>query len=112
MLDRGDRLDESLGIVFSRSSEYLVAGSLLHYLALFHHRDVIAHVPYYAQVVRDEYVGQVEAFAEVLEQGQHLSLDRDVQKGGGLVQHDGLRVEGQCSGCGQPLALSSAKLVR
>jgi hypothetical protein len=48
--------------------------------------------------VRDEHVREPEVVLEVLEQVQDLRLDRDVERGDGLVADDQLGVdrEGAC----------------
>ena len=48
-----------------------------------------------AEVVRDEDVRQVELVLQVVEQVDHLRLDRDVERRDRLVRDDQLRVQGE-----------------
>lgn len=45
------------------------------------------------EIVGDEEVGETEPFLELLEQVQHLRLDRDVQRRDRLVEDEPLRVQ-------------------
>ena len=65
-----------------------------------------------AEVVRDEDVGEVELVLEVLEQVDDLGLDRDVERGDGLVGDDQLRPQRQRPGDPDPLPLAAGELVR
>ena len=66
----------------------------------------------HAQVVRDEHVGQMHLVLELVEQVDDLRLDRDVERGDRLVEHDQLRVDRQRAGDPDPLALAAGELVR
>jgi hypothetical protein len=50
----------------------------LHDLSDVHHGDPVRDVAHDGQVVGDEYVGQPELLLEVVEQVDHLRLNRDV----------------------------------
>ncbi len=62
--------------------------------------------------MRDEHVGERELVLEVLEQVDDLRLDRDVERGDGLVGDDQLRAERQRPGDPDPLPLPAGELVR
>jgi hypothetical protein len=64
------------------------------------------------QVVRDEQVGEIELRLEIFQQVQDLRLDRDVERGHGLVAHDQLRAERERPRDPDPLTLATGELVR
>jgi hypothetical protein len=64
------------------------------------------------EVVGDEEVGQPELVLELHEQVHDLRLDRDVERGDGLVQDEHLRVQRERPGDPDPLALAAGELVR
>ena len=61
----------------------------------------------HAQVVGDEQVGQAQLPLELLEQVEHLGLDRDVERGHGLVAHDEVRLQHERPGDADALALAA-----
>ena len=63
-------------------------------LAEVHHRDLGAEVPDDREVVGDEQERDVELALQVLEQVDHLRLDRHVERGDRLVGHEQLGVAG------------------
>ena len=65
-----------------------------------------------AEVVSDEYVGELEVVLEVLEQVDDLGLDRDVEGGDGFVGDDQLRAQRERPRDPDPLALTTGELVR
>ncbi len=69
-------------------------------------------MPHHGQIVGDEQVGEAEFLLQLGEQVQDLGLDRDVEGRDGLVEHQELRIEGQCPGHADALALSTRELVR
>src|SRR5450759_571296 len=74
-----------------------VTGRHLDEGAQVHHRDPVADVADDAQVVGHEQVGEVELFAQPIEQVEHLGLDRHVQCRHCLVQDDEVRLYRQCA---------------
>jgi hypothetical protein len=56
-----------------------VARAHLHDLAEVHNRDAIRQVQDHVEIVGDEEIGEAEAEAEIHQEVQHLSLDRDVE---------------------------------
>ncbi len=74
--------------------------------------DPVGDVAHDAQVVRDEDVGQVELVLQLVEQVDHLRLDRDVERRDRLVEQDQLRVDGERPRDPDPLALAARELVR
>jgi hypothetical protein len=77
----------------------------LHQLSQVHDRDPVRYVPHHRQVVRDENVGQSQVILQVVQQVDHLRLDRHVQRRHGLVTHDQSWVDGQGPRHPDPLPL-------
>ena len=77
-----------------------------------HDRDPVADVLDDAHVVGDEHVGQPELALELLQQVQDLGLDRDVERGDGLVADDEVGLEDERPGDADALALAARELVR
>jgi hypothetical protein len=88
----------------------LVGG--LDQLAQVHHRHPVADVLDHRQVVGDEQVRQPEAPLQVLQQVDHLRLDRDVERRDRLVADDQLRIDRQRARDADALALAARELVR
>ena len=65
-----------------------------------------------AEIVRDEQIGQAELVPQPLEQADDLGLDRDVQRGRRLVQHEQGRLQRQRAGNADALLLAARHLVR
>ena len=71
------------------------------------HRDPVGDVAHDAQVVCDEHVAQPQIVLQLVEQVDHLRLDRDVQRRHRLVEQDQLRVHRQRARDPDPLALAA-----
>ena len=107
-----DRCQQCPGVGVGGPPVDLLGGTDLAHLAEVHHHDPVAHVLDHGQVMRDEQHGQAVALLHLLEQVEDLGLDRDVQRGHGLVADQHLGVESQCPGNADPLALPARELVR
>ena len=92
------RRDQRLGVRVVRALEQRVAVRGLDDRAQVHHRDPVADVPDHRQVVGDEQVRQPEVVLQLLQQVEHLRLDRHVQRGHRLVEHHELRVRARSPG--------------
>ena len=66
----------------------------------------------HAHVVGDQQRGHAQPVLEVVEQGQDLGLDRDVERGGRLVGDQHPRLAGQRDRDHHPLAQPAGELVR
>ena len=77
-----------------------------------HHGDAVGDVADDGEVVGDEDVGEVELLLQLDEQVEHLRLDRDVERGDGLVGDDELRLQHERAGEPDALPLAAAELVR
>ena len=83
----------------------------LHYLAHVHHRHAVGDVLDHAQVMGDEYVGQIKVRLQVLQQVQRLRLNGHVEGGYRFVTDDEARIQGQRTGNADALPLAAGKLV-
>jgi hypothetical protein len=81
-------------------------------LACVHDRHPVRPAGDHAQVVGDQDDGHPEAQPQVVNQLQDLLLDRDVQRRGGLVGDQQLRLARQCHGDHHALSHAAGELVR
>src|SRR6478735_6495167 len=92
--------------------EQRLRGCGLDDLAEVHHRDPVADVAHHREVVADEDVGEPELALQVVEQVDHLSLDRDVEGLDRFVADDDLWLERQGTGHADALPLTAGELRR
>ena len=90
----------------------LVHGADLDDAAGIQHRHTVAGLSDHAHVVRHQHHRRAVLFAQALEQGDDLRLDRDIERRGGLVGDDELGLGGQRQGDDDPLAHAAGELVR
>ena len=76
------------------------------------HRHPVAGFGDHAHVVRHQHHRCAVVFAQAFEQGNDLRLDRHIQRCGGFVGHDQLRLGSQGQGDDHPLAHATTELVR
>ena len=62
--------------------------------------------------MRDEQVRQPHALLQIVQEVDHLRLNRHIQRGDRLVADDELRFDGERAGNADALALAAGKLVR
>ena len=96
-----------LGVV-----EHLVAGAFLDDPPGVHHTDPVAQRADDAKVVGDQQHGRVALLAQHPNQIEHLRLDRGVEAGGRLVEHEELGVAGQRHGDDHALLHPTGELER
>src|SRR5271169_3728267 len=77
-----------------------------------HDQDLVREVAGRGDVVGDIEHREPEPLAEVVEQGEHLQADRDVEHGHWFVGEQHAWPGGQRTGEGDPLALAAGQLVR
>jgi len=65
-----------------------------------------------AEIMRDEEIGEVELVLQIVEQVEHLRLDRDVEGGDRLVGDDEARPQHKGAGDGDALTLAAREHVR
>ena len=106
------RREQRLGVRMDRPLVELLGRRELDDLAEVHDGDAVGDVAHDAEVVRDEDVGQRELVLQVVEQVHDLRLDRDVERGDGLVGDDQPRIQRERAGDADALALAARELVR
>ena len=108
--DRDGR-EQGLRVGHDRSLVEIFGRRDLDELPQVHDSDPVAHVADDPEVVRDEDVGEGELLLEIVQQVQHLGLDRDVEGRDRLVRDDQLRIEGEGPSDADPLPLAARELV-
>ncbi len=107
-----DGRHQGLGVRVPGLRVQRVARGLLDEPAEVHHPDDVRDVPDDGEVVRDDQIGEAEGLLELLQQVDHLRLDRDVQRRDRLVADDHVRLQDQRAGDADALALAAGELVR
>ena len=77
-----------------------------------HDPDALAHAGDHAEVVADQQDGRVDARAQLVDQVEHLGLDRGIEAGRRLVEHEQARVAAQGHGDHHALLLAAGELKR
>ena len=76
-------------------------------LTEIHHRDTVGDVADHRKVMADEQIGQAKLFLQILQQIDHLRLDRHIQCRNWFITHDETRIEGKGAGNADALTLSA-----
>ena len=84
----------------------------LDYPAEVHDRDAVGDMSNHSQIMADKQVGEAQPALQLLKQIDDLRLDRNVQRGDGLVANDQLRVQRKRAGNADALPLSAREFVR
>ncbi len=107
-----DGRQQALRVRVAGIGEQRLGGRDLDDPAEVHDGDPVAQVPDHGQVVRDQQQRQPQLGAQVLEQVQNRRLHADVERGDRLVGDQQLRLESECAGDGDSLALPAGELAR
>jgi hypothetical protein len=86
--------------------------ALLDYFPGVHHRDLIGDLCHHRQAVGDQHDAHALLLLQPDQQVQHLRLDRHVQRGGGFIRDQQLRVVGDAQGDHRPLAHAAGEFMR
>ena len=92
--------------------EEIVRAPFLHDLASVHDDDLVRHARDDAEVVRDEQDRHAVSKLQLLEQGQDLCLDRDVERRGWLIRDEHGRLASDRYGDHHPLQHPTGKRER
>ncbi|CUK21701.1 Uncharacterised protein [Achromobacter sp. 2789STDY5608615] len=103
---------QGAGVGMLRPREDFVGTALLDLVAAVHDQHPVGHFGHHAHVVGDEDHAHVHFFLQLTDQLQDLGLDGDVQRRGGLVGDQQLRLAGQRHGDHDALAHAAGQLVR
>ena len=102
-----------MGVGVQRVFVDRVAGGDLNDPAEDHHGDAVADVADHRQAVGDEQIGQAQALLQLDKHDDDLGLARrQVKHRDRLVTDDYGRLQGQCPGDADSLALAAGELVR
>src|SRR5688572_31542547 len=96
----------------ARRADHLCSITDLDDLAEIHHGNAIANVFDNAEIVRNEEIRQAELFLQILQEVEHLRLNRDIERGNRFVAHDELGLDRQGARNAQALALAATEFVR
>ena len=108
--DRGG-FEQRLGVGVEVLGHQFGLGRVLHDPPQVHDQDPVRDELHHRQVVGDEDIGVAVGLLQVQQQVDDLGLDGDVQGRHRLVADDQLRVQGQCPGDADALALAAGELV-
>ena len=101
-----------LGVGMLRRGEDIVRRATLDDLAIGHHAHPVRHLAHDAEIVGDEQHRHVEFRFELEQQVEDLRLDGHVERGGGLIGDQQVRLVGERHGDHHPLPLAARKLMR
>jgi hypothetical protein len=94
-----------------RIAKDIVRATLLDNAAKIHHDDAVGEMAHHMEIVADEQDRQTETLAQIREQIDDLSLDRDVERCNRLVGDNEVRIGRQGTCDGDALALASREFV-
>ena len=108
----GDGAQQAASVGMRGRLKNIALGAKFHQIAGIHHRNPVADLRNYREIVRDEKHSQAELGAEFCQQVENLSLDGDIERGSGLVGNQQLRAIDDGHGDYDALAHAAGELVR
>ncbi len=112
MVGIGQGLDQAERVGMQRAREQQVRRRPLHDAAGIHHDDVVRDLGHHRQVVADELDRHADAHLQFQHEIEDLRLDGHVERGGGLVGNQQLRLAGEGHRDHRALAHPARELVR
>ena len=106
------RGDQRLRIGMQRMLEHFHRRAGFHDLAEIHHQHAVAQQPHHGEIVRDEQIAHAELFLEPLQELKDDHLNRNVERGGRLVEHQKIGLDRDGAGNADAGALAAGKLMR
>ena len=106
-----DTAEQSDRVRVARVLQHGLDRALLDHAAGIEHAHALAHLRNHTEVVADEEHGRVKLALQVLDQIEHLRLDRRVEAGGRLVQDEQRRVLGERHRDHDPLLHAAGELM-
>ena len=83
-----------------------------HKISQIKNSDLITDLLYHLQLMADKQVSKSVFFLKILKHLNDLCLERNIQRGNGLIADYKFRLYGKCSCNGNPLTLSAGELMR
>ena len=106
----GNSGDKLAGVIVLRRGEQTVNLTVFDNLSGAQDRHAVGDAAHRGQIVGNKQIGQPQLLLELLQQGQNLRLNRDVERRGGFIQHQDGRLQHQRAGNSHPLALAAGEL--
>ena len=107
-----NRRQQRARVGMARLREQHVLRRYLDDLPEIHHRHAVRHVLHHRQIVRDEQIRQTQPRLQVLQQIDHLRLDRHIERGHRFIAHHQRRLDGKRARDADALALPAGELMR
>ena len=95
-----------------RIAQHLGGRANLHQIATVHDGDAIGNIRNHTHVVSHQHAADLTLLTQRLDEFEDLILDRHIQRRGGFIGDDELRITGQGDGDDHPLAHPTGELVR
>ena len=108
----GHGRQQGTGVGVLRRCKHVARLALFHLVAAVHHQHAVGHFGHHAHVVGDEDHAHVHLVLQLANELQDLRLNGYVQRGGGLVGNEQLRLAGQRHRNHHALAHAARQLVR
>lgn len=110
-VELGHGREQRLRVGMTGMIEHLLGRATFDDTAEIHHGDLIRQVLDNAQIVGDEKIRQPQVGLELSQEVEDLSLYRDVQRAGGLVADEEVRLDGEASCNTNTLPLATREFV-
>lgn len=104
--------DESLGHRLLGCSEHVVHVAGFDHASGAHYGHAAGNLLDHVHLMGDKHNGDAEFLVHTLEQGQHFGGGFRVERAGGFVGEQNLRISGQCAGDADALLLAAGQLRR
>ena len=90
-----DRADEFARIRAARAQEHVLDAAAVDLAAVVQNGDRVRDLADHGEIVGNEQIGQIEGLLEFIEEPEDLRLNRDIEGGHCLVEHQHLWVENE-----------------
>ena len=107
----GATVDQSPGVGVLRRPEHRHRGAGFDHPPLLHHGHAVGETSDQRQIMGDQQHRHAELALQRVEQQNDLALNRHIERGGGLIGNEQLRLAGERHGDHHPLTLATGKLM-
>ena len=87
--------------------KHIIDTAVLDDLSCIHHRNLVGHARYHPKIMSNQNDCHAGFLLQILQQVENLSLDGDIQRGGGFVGDQNCRLAGNRHGNHGPLKHTS-----